>query len=160
MIKTGAGHLWNVRNKGLNSKISSGWKFNVFNLALVELTLNQRNWHWLNIDTSSCVAYSRMFMFLDSGSIAYESMNGASGHLLCRYRLNCVMRTSWEWSDDSDDTALQIQDSKFDTWQSKAEHATSRSPWILYRIKPKELYILSCGKGRGRRPRPFPQLKM
>ena len=25
-----------------------------------------------------------------------------------------------------------------------------------YRIKPEELYILGCGKGRGRRQRPFP----
>ena len=31
---------------------------------------------------------------------------------------------------------------------------------ILYRIKPEELYILSCGKGRGRRPRPFSQVIM
>ena len=31
---------------------------------------------------------------------------------------------------------------------------------ITYRIKPDELYILSCGKGRGRRPRPIPQLRM
>ena len=31
---------------------------------------------------------------------------------------------------------------------------------ILYRIKPEELYILSCGKGRGRMPWPFPQLRM
>ena len=31
---------------------------------------------------------------------------------------------------------------------------------IVFRIKPEELYILSCGKGLGRRPRPFPQLRM
>ena len=30
----------------------------------------------------------------------------------------------------------------------------------MYRIKPKELYILSCEKGRGRRLRPFSQLRM
>ena len=29
---------------------------------------------------------------------------------------------------------------------------------MLYRIKPEELYILSCGKGIGRRARPFLQL--
>ena len=28
------------------------------------------------------------------------------------------------------------------------------------RIKPEELYILSCEKGQGRRPRPFSQLRM
>ena len=31
---------------------------------------------------------------------------------------------------------------------------------VMYRIKLEELYILGCGKGRGRRPRPFLQLKM
>ena len=31
---------------------------------------------------------------------------------------------------------------------------------FMYRIKPKELYILCCEKGRGRRLRPFPQLRM
>ena len=31
---------------------------------------------------------------------------------------------------------------------------------ILSQLKPSELYIFSCGKGRGLRPRPFPQLRM
>ena len=31
---------------------------------------------------------------------------------------------------------------------------------VLSQLKPSELYILSCEKGRGRRPRPFPQLRM
>ena len=30
----------------------------------------------------------------------------------------------------------------------------------MYRIKSEELYILSCGKGLGRRPWPFSQLRM
>ena len=30
----------------------------------------------------------------------------------------------------------------------------------MYRIKPEELYILSCAKGRGRRPRPLSKLIM
>ena len=50
---------------------------------------------------------------------------------LCTYRLNWARRTSWGcW----DDTVLQTQDSKFEPWQSEAEHATSRSrrlPTIL-----------------------------
>ena len=46
---------------------------------------------------------------------------------LCTYRLNWARRTSWGWWDDWDDTALQTQDSKFETWRSEAEHATSRS---------------------------------
>ena len=53
---------------------------------------------------------------------------------LCTYRLNRARRTSWGWWDDWDDTALQIQDSKFEPWRSEAEHATSRSrrlPTIL-----------------------------
>ena len=53
---------------------------------------------------------------------------------LCKYRLNWVRRTSWGWWDDWDDTVLQTQDSKFEPWRSKAEHATSRSrrlPTIL-----------------------------
>ena len=53
---------------------------------------------------------------------------------LCTYRLNWARRTSWEWWDDCDDTALQTQDSKFEPWRSEAEHATSRSrrlPTIL-----------------------------
>ena len=53
---------------------------------------------------------------------------------LCTYELNWARRTSWGWWDDWDDTALQIQDSKFEPWRSEAEHATSRSrrlPTIL-----------------------------
>ena len=53
---------------------------------------------------------------------------------LCTYRLNWARRTSWGWWDDWDDTVLQTQDSKFEPWQSEAEHATSRSrrlPTIL-----------------------------
>ena len=46
---------------------------------------------------------------------------------LCTYRLNWARRTSWGWWDDSDDTVLQTQDSKFEPWRSEAEHATSRS---------------------------------
>ena len=53
---------------------------------------------------------------------------------LCTYRLNWARRTSWEWWNDSDDTVLQTQDSKFEPWRSEAAHATSRSrrlPTIL-----------------------------
>ena len=56
--------------------------------------------------------------------------------LLCTYRLNWAVRTSWGWWDDWDDTVLQTQDSKFEPWRSEAEHATSRSrrlPTILTR---------------------------
>ena len=42
---------------------------------------------------------------------------------LCRYRLNWTRRTSWGWWDDWDDTALQIQDSKFEPWRSETDHA-------------------------------------
>ena len=31
---------------------------------------------------------------------------------------------------------------------------------VLSQLKPSEHYILSCGKGLGLRPRPFPQLRM
>ena len=31
---------------------------------------------------------------------------------------------------------------------------------VLSQLKPSELYFLSCGKGLGLRPRPFPQLRM
>ena len=47
---------------------------------------------------------------------------------LCRYKLN------WGWWDEWDDTALQIQDSKFEPWRSEVEYASSRSrklPTIL-----------------------------
>ena len=53
---------------------------------------------------------------------------------LCPYRLNWARRTSWGWWDDWDDTVLQTQDSKFGSWRSEAEHATSQSrrlPTIL-----------------------------
>ena len=53
---------------------------------------------------------------------------------LCTYRLNWARRTSWGWRDDWDDTVLQTEDSKFESWRSEAEHATSRSrrlPTIL-----------------------------
>ena len=53
---------------------------------------------------------------------------------LCTYRLNWVRRTSWRWWDDWDDTVLQTQDSKFESWRFVAKHATARSrrlPTIL-----------------------------
>ena len=40
--------------------------------------------------------------------------------------VNWARRTFWGWWDECDDTALQTQDSKFEPWRSKAEHATSR----------------------------------
>ena len=42
---------------------------------------------------------------------------------LCTYRLNWARRTSWGWWNESDDTVLQTQDSKFEPWRSEAEHA-------------------------------------
>ena len=53
---------------------------------------------------------------------------------LCTYRLNWARKTSWGWWDEWDDTVLQTQQSKFESWRSEAEHATSRSrrlPTIL-----------------------------
>ena len=54
---------------------------------------------------------------------------------LCTHRLNWARRTSWGLWDEWDDTVLQTQDSKFEPWRSKAEHATSRSrrlPTVLH----------------------------
>ena len=62
-----------------------------------------------------------------------NKMNRPLGHL-CTYRLNWARRTFWGWWDEWDDTVLQTQDSKFESWRSGAEHATSRSrrlPTIL-----------------------------
>ena len=53
---------------------------------------------------------------------------------LCKYKLNRARRTSWGWWDEWNDPAPQTQDSKFESWRSEAEHATSRSqrlPTIL-----------------------------
>ena len=65
------------------------------------------------------------------------------------YRLSWARRTSWGWWDDWDDTVLQTQDSKFEPWQSEAEHATSRSrrlPTILTRscVKSQGVSALHC----------------
>ena len=52
---------------------------------------------------------------------------------LCTW-LSWVMKTSWGWWDEWDDTALQTQGLKFATWRSESEHAISRSrslPTIL-----------------------------
>ena len=46
---------------------------------------------------------------------------------LCTYRLNRARRTSWGCWDEWDDTALQTQYWKFESWRSEAEHTTSRS---------------------------------
>ena len=54
---------------------------------------------------------------------------------LCTCRLNWARRTSWGWWDEWDDTALQTQNSKFESCSSEAEHATSGSrslPTVLY----------------------------
>ena len=65
---------------------------------------------------------------------------------LCTYRLNWARRTSWGWWDESDDTALQTQDSKFVPWRSEAEHATSRSrrlPTIFTRGWGRNIFCFS-----------------
>ena len=46
---------------------------------------------------------------------------------LCTHGLNWARRTSWGWWDEWDDTDLQTQDSKIESWRSEAELATSRS---------------------------------
>ena len=66
--------------------------------------------------------------------IYINEMNGVLGPHLCTYRLNLARITCWRWWDEWEDTALQTRDSKFVTWRSEAEHATSRSrrlPTIL-----------------------------
>ena len=47
--------------------------------------------------------------------------------LLCTCRLSWASRNSQELWDETDDTALQTKDSKFDLWQSEVEHSTSQS---------------------------------
>ena len=46
---------------------------------------------------------------------------------MCTYRLNWAGRTSWEWWNKWDDTALQTHDLKFERCRSEAEHTTFRS---------------------------------
>ena len=64
-------------------------------------------------------------------------MNRALGHLCAHihwYRLNWARRTPWGWWDEWDDTVLQTQDSKFESWRSEVEHATSRSRRLLTKL--------------------------
>ena len=51
------------------------------------------------------------------------------------YRLNWTRITSWGWWDESDNTALQTQDSKFEYWQSEAWHTTCARPPSLHIIQ-------------------------
>ena len=44
--------------------------------------------------------------------------------LVCTFRLNWSSWTSWGWLNQSEDTAFQKQDSKFEPWWSADEHAT------------------------------------
>ena len=97
--------------------------------------LYQRLWR------SSCIdSAPRVFCYWTNILMVYHNLGGwkwnESGFRppLCTYRLNWARRTSWGWWDDWDDTFLQTQDSKFESWRSEAEHATSRSrklPTIL-----------------------------
>ena len=75
---------------------------------------------------------------------------------LCTYRLNWArtFRTSWEWWDEWDDTALQTKNLKLRPWLSKAEHATSRSrrlPTILnlYEWAEKKHFVSSKREYQG-----------
>ena len=77
---------------------------------------------------------------------------------LCTHRLNWARRTSWGWWDDWDDTVLQTQDSKFEPWQSEAEHATSRSrrlpQYWLSHVDGEETFFVSFKPPRpGTEPR-------
>ena len=65
-----------------------------------------------------------------------NEMNGVFGHL-CAHILNWT--TSWGWWAEWYDTALQTQDSKFVSWRSEAEYATSRS-----RMLPTTLNLYEC----------------
>ena len=75
---------------------------------------------------------------------------------LCTYRLNWARRTSWGWWDDWDDTALQIQNLKFEPWRSEAEHATSRSrrlPTILtWWSWENAVVLILCSRSPARSP--------
>ena len=65
--------------------------------------------------------------------------------LLCTYRLNWAVRTSWGWWDEWDDTALQTQDSKFKPWRSEGTlplgHGGSPQYWVL-RVDGEEFFCL------------------
>ena len=80
--------------------------------------------------------FARVFSFVQmrqkQGAVKWNESGFRSP--LCTHRLNWARRTSWGLWDEWDDTVLQTQDSKFEPWRSKAEHATSRSrrlPTIL-----------------------------
>ena len=83
-------------------------------------------------------------------------MNWALGHLCAHNRLSWARRTSWGWRDDCDNTVLQTQDSKFETWRSEAKHATCRSrrlPTIptLTRGWGRNIFCFSQTAGTGNR---------
>ena len=62
-------------------------------------------------------------------SAPFEIKRNESGFRppFCTYRLNWARITSRGWWDKWNDTALQTQDSKYKTWMSESEHATSWS---------------------------------
>ena len=125
----------------LQHNISATWSRHVHNYYQVCLLTPdwQNKWQWTFYkDKVSDLNGRTTFDHLDN--LQYISLN----LLMCwvrnemkwigLYRLNWARRASWGWWDDWDDTVLQTQDSKFETWRSEAEHATSRSrrlPTIL-----------------------------
>ena len=48
-----------------------------------------------------------------------NEMNGSWGHICAHHRLNWARKTSRGWWDESDGTALQTQDSKFETSRAR-----------------------------------------
>ena len=95
--------------------------------------VSQTEVQWKGLTSSRCPLYTKWDYGGHYLSVCKWNESGFRPPL-CTYRLNWARRTSWGWWDDWDDTVLQTQDSKFETWRSEAEHATSRSrrlPTIL-----------------------------
>ena len=61
---------------------------------------------------------------------------------LFTYRLNWARITSWGWWNEWDDTVLKTHDTKFEQWQSEAEHAI-----LGHGISP-QYWIFTCARER------------
>ena len=131
----------------LPHSVSTGWKARD---DVVELSILQRKKQQIIPSTyqMACVCVSCGHMTCNRFEILIKTFHLSLGTIVvqCVKLVGLVMCAAWR--------------SKLNVMFPNVRIRDNVRVGDNYRIKPEELYILSCRKGSGRRPWPFPQLRM
>ena len=112
-----------------------------------------------DVRSTLCLAFEHMHIALS------DSIEWFSHLVVFRYRdPQCkVIENQFNISNQVTVCIILTDWRLFQSWLDKCELCLRKTIIVIamkYRIKPSDLYILSCGKSRDRGPRLFPQLRM